>query len=454
MKTMKSVRQAMCTAVCVAAALLVVGTAQSAFAQPGGGGGGGRGPGGGMMFGGMGGGGGLEASVTKQQLERYGKVLKLSTEQAQAAAALLEGMDASLKPKQDAARKVMEDAREEFRESRDPSVWQTVGEKMTKLREERTAAEKQFFDDMKQLLTPEQVAMWPKVERERRREKVMGQGVISGERADLVKIVSGMKLADASQKAVEPILDSYEAELDPILVKRGEVTEKFTGQQGRLRELMMGGGGDTSEINKLFEEGREAAIRVRDANRRYAKQIEGALLAEEQSKFTAEFKKESYPQIYGRPGYGTQVLEAVAKMELDATAKKSIEGIKEEYDRTINALREKAAQSQDEQAQTATLQSMMASFMGSEDMRKFRESSRDLDTKVVDQVKALLTPEQIAKLPERRGGGDNGPGGGNGRGGGAGGNGGGAPTDAGNGGGNQRRNRNGGGGQSQPAQPK
>ena len=383
--------------VALSAAVLVVvaGLAAPAMAQGGRGGGGGGG-----MMGMMGwGGGGMDAPVTKAELERYSKMLKFTDDQKEASKSLFEGFEAAFKPKADSARKAMEDAREEFRETRDPGVWTGVGEKMAKMREDRSAAEKQLLEDVKSILTPEQTAQWPKVERERRRETVMRAGIMSGERADLVKLIENMKLSDEAQKAVQPVLDTYEADIDPVLVKRAEMTEKFTSQGNKLRDAFMGGG-DMTEVNKMFEDGRVAAMRVRDTNRRYAKQIEGVLAGDDQARFMSEFRKESYPQIYRTARYGNRVLDAAAAFELDATAMTSLAAIKDDYNQRTNTLNEQAEKAQDTQEESMTIQTMMG-MRDNEDMRKVRDARRELETKTIEQVKALLTPEQITKLPER-----------------------------------------------------
>ena len=391
--------------IALSAAVLVVvaGLAAPAIAQ------GGRGGGGGGMTGMMGGwgGGGMDAPVTKSEMERYSKMLKFTDDQREAAKALFEGFEAAFKPKADAARKAMEDAREEFRETRDPGVWAGVGEKMSKMRDDRKVAEKQLLDDVKSILTPEQTAQWPRVERERRREQVMRSGVMSGERADLIKIIENMKLADDAQRAVQPVLDTYEADIDGSLIKRNEVTEKFTSQGNKLREAFMGGG-DMTEVNTLFEEGRVAAMKVRDTNRRYARQIEGLLTADDLAKFTSEFRKESYPQIYRTSRYGSKVIDAAAAFEIDATAQQALAAIKEDYNQRTNSFNEQAEKAQDSQEESMTIQTMMG-MRDNEDMRKVRDARRELETKTIEQIKALLTPEQIAKLPER--GADNAPGG-------------------------------------------
>src|SRR3954464_12538360 len=60
-----------------------------------------------------------------------------------------------------------------------------------KLGEWRTRSEqvkKAFLDDLKSLLSKEQEARWPIVERELRRLKQVGSGKLSGESVDLVRL--------------------------------------------------------------------------------------------------------------------------------------------------------------------------------------------------------------------------------------------------------------------------
>jgi Spy/CpxP family protein refolding chaperone len=383
----------------------------SALAQPGGGGGdrGRGGPGGGMMMmgGGMGGGmmGGFDPPVTSAQLNKYATQLKFTDDQKEAAKALFDGYFAAFQSKADAARKKMDDVREQFRETRDPSVWTSVGESMQEFRKQRTQAEKAFMADLKSLLTPEQESTWPKIERERRRDTTMRMGFMSGERMDVVAMVDRMKLSPEQMAIVTPILDAYEQELDPALAKRNDLMENAMGQGMQMfRRMMDNGGAPDDEMTKMFEEGRKNAMRVRDINRRYASQVEAALPADVASKFRDEVNRESYPAVYRQRYANTALAAAEAFADLTDAQRQSIQSLREGYQRDLAQLQDKGKKAQDEQEANFSLQNMMA-FRGNDAMRELRTQGEALDTRTLDTLKNILTPEQAAKLPERNQGG-------------------------------------------------
>lgn len=387
--------------------------------QPGGGGGagGGRGMGGGMMFGGMGGGmmGGMDGqSISSADLDKYGKILDLTPEQHDAVKALHEGYTAEVAKLRERAQKMMEDAREEFRETRDPAVWQEIGEKITPIRDEGRKVEKQFLDDMKSLLTEKQMPLWGRVEKTRKREQTIRRGFISGETVDVIRVVERMNLPEEQMKTINPTLERYENDLDPVLTKRNELFEAGMSQMRTLMQDVMQG--KTEEADKRMSEARDASVRVRDVNRRYAKEIASLLPPESSAKFDEEFKRESFPRIYRQSRYAQTVIDSAMKMEgVDETQRKSIEAIAETYKRDTQTLNKKAEEATEASESTMTVSGMMQRFGGDDPaMNELRRSRTDLENKTVEAVKALLTEDQRKQLPERGrgggGGGDGGPG--------------------------------------------
>lgn len=388
--------------------------------QPGGGGGGGvggRGMGGGMMFGGMGGGmmGGMDGqSISSADLDKYGKILDLSPEQHDAVKALHEGYTAEVAKLRERAQKMMEDAREEFRETRDPAIWQEIGEKITPIREEGKKIEKQFLEDMKSLLTDKQAPLWGRVEKTRKREQTIRRGFISGETVDVIRVVERMNLPEEQMKTINPTLERYENDLDPVLTKRNELFEAGMSQMRTLMQDVMQG--KTEEADKRMSEARDASVRVRDVNRRYAKEIASLLPPESSAKFDEEFKRESFPRIYRQSRYAQTVIDSAMKMEgVDETQRKSIEAIAETYKRDTQTLNKKAEEATEASESTMTVSGMMTR-MGGDDpaMSELRRSRTELENKTIEAVKALLTESQRAQLPERgregRGGGGGGEG--------------------------------------------
>ncbi len=407
-------------AVCMSAGLCV-----PVFAQPGGGGGGGgerggRGGGGGMgmMFG-----GGRTEGMSASELERVATMLKMTDDQKEAAKTLLEGAMAPVNAKRAEMEREMEAAREEFRETRDPSVWMALGEKRQEVQTLRDKQIKAFMTDLQVILTPEQQQAWPRVERMQRREQTLGSNplAINGERVDLTQLVERMQLNEESKAKVDPLLERYETEMDPLLVRRAEQMEKATAQREAIMRAFSGQGGDTAEIEKIMKEGLETSQRLRDLNKRYAKELAGAMDTETAARFEQEFKRSAYPMVYRRQGLASRQITAAEGMELEASQKQALVALKETYTREIAAVNERAERALEERDNAMTFQNMMGGgaggggggggrggpmgfMMGMNDpaMEEIRTQRQAVEDRTTKAIEGLLTEEQRAKLPQGR----------------------------------------------------
>lgn len=371
----------------------------------GGGGGGGGGWGGG--WGGMGMQQVFEPSVNSDDIKSWKDRLKLSDEQNVTVEALFEAYQTQFAADAKVARDQVEALREEARQAQDPSIFQDIMAERQAFAKKRTAMEKSFFADVQAVLNEQQMSEWPRIERDRRREQTLGRGLIAGERVDVVRLVEDMDLSPEQMTSVQPILDQYKDDLDRELITRNELLEEG---QSRMREFMqaaMGGGEENPDLEKLVTRGRDAGMRVRDVNRKYARQIEGVLPEEKKAAFAAEVKRESFPMIY-RPMYGTRVLDAADKMEgLTDTQKTSLASIRDTYTRDMSALQsqmEKAMEDEQANFSLATMRQRGFGGMMNGPMADLDKQRRELDTTTFEKVKGVLTPEQAEKLPERRGG--------------------------------------------------
>lgn len=367
--------------------------------------GGGGGPGGGFMRGMQ---RAFEPSVTSDQLKDYAGRLSLTPEQTETVELLHEAYQTEFNEAAKGARDRVEAMREEARESRDPAMFMDIAAEYEAFGKERAKMEKAFFEDLKTVFNEEQTSGWTKIERERRREESMPMGVLSGERADVVRLVGTLDLNDEQKATLAPVLDQYQEELDRELVARNELYQEF---QGRMREMFTGGGDDQS-LQQLVDRGRAAGTRVRDINRRYARQVEQMLPPEQAQSFSDAVKRESFPMVYGNRPYGQRVIDAAQELEgLTESQKGAISAASEQFNRdlgAINARMEKAIEDQEgafnvtEMRQGGWFRRFNEGPVG--DIRRER---RELDDALVDKIKALLTPEQVEQLPERRQAGEN-----------------------------------------------
>jgi hypothetical protein len=363
---------------------------------------------------------------------------------------MLDGYLAGFQKKADEMRKLQEDARTAFRENQDPSVFNDLRPKMQEFRKYRAESEKQFFTDLKGVLNKQQVENWSAFERSHKREQSMGRGIMSGERADVVALVEKMKLPADKAKALKPTLDAYETEIEAPLDRRNVVQEKFMNDVD-MGSIFRGDADDAArkKMEDLIKEGREAATAVRDINRKYAKQVEATLGGADGEKFADEFHKNSFPEVYRDRYIDRAITSATEMKDLQASQLDGIKALQDQYKRNAKPIDEAGEKIVEEREANFSVANMMNRGGQNDDKaQEQRRQRRELEDDTLTKLKAILTPEQAAKLPERNNGGGNGNGNGGGRqrgngGAGAQGNDG---NNSGGGGGQPRRQRGNGGG--------
>lgn len=377
-------------------ALLIALLAPLAPAQPWGGGG----------FG-AGGGDILQPGVSRRDMDRYAAFLALDEDQREAAMALLDGYQAAFDAEARVMRDAMDAAREEFRDTRDPSIWREIGPRMQAFGARREAMEAEFLGDVRELLTDGQAALWPRMEMMRRRDATLRRGFLSGESVDLVRVVEDERLSADEAAAVRPILDRYEQDMDRALTERNRVFETNREKGAEAWQA-----GDMDGVEKLFAEARDASIRVRDLNRQYARQIAAALPAGASAAFERDFQRRSFPRVY-REGYTERAIDAAAKFDdLTTEQRETLGGIRQSFERELGLLQTKQATAQEEAEVNRTIGDFMGRGRGGPGggdrsaVREARAERRALEDRFLTQVKEVLTPEQVGRLPDRRDDGD------------------------------------------------
>lgn len=359
------------------------------------------------------------APIGKADIEKMTKFLNLTADQQTAAHALLEGQMAEFNKKADEFKKLQEAAREEFRESRDFSVFTDLQPKVEEFRKAREQAEKQFMEDVKGVLDKRQTEQFPAFERSHKREQSMNRGLMSGERADVIAIVERMKLSDASMAKIAPTLDAYSMELDHAINARNAVQAKAMGNGGMMRNLFNPDGDNTEALKQAeaaLKENREASTAVRDINRKYAKQVESTLGGQEGEKFASEFRKASFPDVYRERYIDRAIAAAAAMTDAQPAQIEGITALKDQYTREARPIDEAGEKVAEEREANFSIANMMQNRGGGggqndEKAQDQRRQRRELEESTLDKLKAILTPEQAAKLPEQRNQGGNGGGG-------------------------------------------
>ena len=215
-----------------------------------------------------------------------------------------------------------------------------------------------------------------------------------------------------AQAKVQPLLAQYEEELDRELVNREKVQDDLMTRMGEMR---FGPDMDQGKMQKMIEEGRDAAKRVREVNRKYARQVQDQLPEDQQFAFAKAFKTASYPDVYRETYTNTAIGSALGFADLDANQKQSVQAIRDSYGRDVAVLNDKIAVAQEEMEENFNLERMRDGGDRTQDgLRELRRQKRELDETTVESLRKVLTPEQQDRLPQREQRGQGGQGGGRG----------------------------------------
>lgn len=366
-----------------------------------------------------------EPPINSRQLQRFAQVLGLDGDQQEAASALLEGMQTEWNTLSKSTREKMDAIREEFEESRDPSVFgERIPAIMRAQGEARGKLQQEFMSDFKALLTEEQTARWPEFERVHRRETTIRRGVLSGESVDLLEISDEMKLGTLAIQDLPDALQQYETDLDRALIERNKLVIEAQRRMGAGPFDPQAAAQD-EEFQKLREQAREARLRVRDTNQRYARQIAVMLPDDTRAKFEEEVTRRSYPEVY-RPSLASESFAAAEAFsdltpEQSAAIKSMRDAYQQEADRATEQWRQAVEQFE------STPEGYLSALSGGFRMRGFgpggrggesepenpvdqaRQSRRDIDRAALDKLKAILSDGQRERLPTRRERGGRGP---------------------------------------------
>ncbi|MBC7771775.1 MAG: hypothetical protein H7210_04710 [Pyrinomonadaceae bacterium] len=347
-------------------------------------------------------------AVSTRELDRYGKLFKLSEQQLEASKELLASYTSEFEQLSKERRDKMKDISDEFQETRDFSVMEQMGPVMEKYSKKATELETTFLDDFKVLLKDDQAAVWPKFERTRRREKTIDQGTLSGESVDLVKVVDDLNLSEEARLPLVDAMEQYEVDLDRVLAERNKVAK----DQQEIMSPKPGSGGaislDMTAMEEAMQKVQEAGGKVRDVNQRYARTFEGLVPEASLVKFKMAVKQQTFPQVY-RPSRTAKAIEAAEKFEdLDARQKEEIKAIREQYDLDLQAANDRWAAALAEEEKSGSgpkgFGGLIMSF-GDEKQEgpvpDARKAKRELDKRMLDSLKNLLTDAQKEKLPKR-----------------------------------------------------
>lgn len=256
-------------------------------------------------------------AISRPHFERYMSVLGLEGDLKVIASGLLSGYHEQFRAEAGVVREKMNDLREEAAATQDFSVFtREMPEIMEAWTKKSEALEHELLTNVQALLTDEQRALWPTVERERRRHDLLPSGRLSGESVDMIELVARLRASAKQQDQTLPdevnqLLEQYAVEMDSALQTRERLIEPL--QQTFFQTLI----NDRAEGEKIWKDATEKRKVVREVNRRYLAILKSTLDEAHGETLEALYMEQAYPAAHA-PTKAEKFLSQA--LELDSLA--------------------------------------------------------------------------------------------------------------------------------------
>jgi hypothetical protein len=265
--------------------------------------------------------------------------------------------------------------------------------------------ERRLLDDLKELCTPAQAERFPGVERALRRRVGFRLALAAGEGVDLIEILKELKVDAGGVAAGAPeVVSQWELDVDRLMVEKDQFLRTKFGD-------MIASDGEDGEKAMKARQGFIADLmrisgRVRDVNRRAARELEPLLPEESRAAFRHAVEVRTFPRIYG-PSRATKVMDECLRLgDLSAEQKAGLEGLKASYAREVGPVNARLAAAAVEM-QEKMAEDIDALMMGGEEGKEafwgVQKEKHALDERTIAKAQGLVSAEQWGRVkqPER-----------------------------------------------------
>lgn len=344
----------------------------------------------------------MMSPLTTRTINRYADLLKFDDSQREVLRTLFDGYSTQNRELSKRLQEEMAKFQKQMQETGDFSNMKEMQTLSRKFSEESKANETTFFNDLKAILTPEQLEKYPRIEAARRRDTNLRMGFIAGQAVDLYEVAERAKVVDVP--AVAELLTTYETDMD----RRLQDFERFQREMEKSSENMDPMAPDMERIQKMMKEMFDHSTKIRDINRTFARQIEQALPEDAAARFKESFNSRAYPRIY-RESYTHKTLVAALKFnDLTEDQKNQVQALSDAYARDAAAANAKwaaAVDAREEKRGENFMQDMMAMGMGGggekSPVTDAKAARKELDDRTDSRLREILSDEQKTRLPER-----------------------------------------------------
>ncbi len=345
--------------------------------------------------------------ISRAHVREYARLLDLDDEQVQVVEMLHEGYMQAIQRENARMREMMEEATkawnpesgEEFDQAALMEAQETMAEASINHIRTNLELQDQFFADMKAMLGAGQAEDFPRIERMRRRQMLLQEMDIAWAQVDLVACLQELKLSSESGEEFDETVIRYEIAMDREL---SQVFAFLLEMIDRGPEIMMGQ--DEDEMMEMMEKFFGWVHAMRAINKEHARKLGSLLSGPDRERFEDEARRRAFPRVYAESDAARAIGVARRFADLSDEQGERIEELRVRHAAQLAAANQRWASAIDEEAEDMDFESMMMEFMdgGESESAKAERARDELDERFRKRLEAILTPEQIERLPMSR----------------------------------------------------
>jgi hypothetical protein len=320
------------------------------------------------------------------------------------------GDEAGMKELRDRLTQQIESIRDEMRQQR-VDEWQspqrqTAIEEVALLMHDQLRLKQQmreeFEGDLVAVLTEEQLLLWPSLQRQLIRDRLLPRGRLSGEATDIMSLLEQQEYQEEVLALLQPAIQEWDINVTDALVARDD---HLVENQGSLMAAMRTM--DTSSgIDVLKMQGRLAET-VRYVNDTAVQNILAMLPEDKVNQFDAIAKQTSYPRIYRQSRTDRAYEDALELEGLEPETMQAIMDLQDSMENEIAIANEQllaATHGWESKEQVERMERFAQRMTGGSSerqenpMQQAEENKRTIEDTYLELLRGLLTEEQIEEL--------------------------------------------------------
>ena len=196
----------------------------------------------------------------------------------------------------------------------------------SEFRRSREAMREEFIADLRLVLDRGQSELWPRVERELRRPRLLANGSFVGESVDLIALVDARVPLWTERDGLVEELDAYARRLDQAMLERDRLLDSKGGRN--FLELVST---DTAEATRVVERANEARARVREVNTSTIARLRNLLPTNDAETLERAFYLQSIEKLVPESPITRRILASDQLESLTDEQRPSVERIAAEY---------------------------------------------------------------------------------------------------------------------------